>query len=336
MSKTANRRVTRRTPMASRAKTEEDGRCVPREDARARARREGGKGARQELDAADLGSAVANPPPRRSCTGRRGLRRLDRRPPACDGAGTGKGPHLSRTGGRARARLPHGGAAAKARERQRESKVAATPPHKGERGGGGALALTGTRTACRRAHARAPTDGASAADRQGRRRRAREGAESGRGERAWRPKRRAAHHRARRHRCAATGLPPPRLTWRVPPTRRPTGNSHTAGYKKNPHSGQNRARGGSSNEVHCAEHDNPGRITGISSLTCLSDSSEICSVGIDHRRRTKKRDYRRKSSPPFSMLHISSISGLPVRRLLRRRHVGHPIPWPLGQGALKV
>ena len=31
----------------------------------------------------------------------------------------------------------------------------------------------------------------------------------------------------------------PRGSWPVPPTWRPTGNNHTAGYRKNPHSGQN-------------------------------------------------------------------------------------------------
>jgi len=41
------------------------------------------------------------------------------------------------------------------------------------------------------------------------------------------------------------------------------------------------------------DRDNLGWIRGISPLTRLSDSSEIYSVGIDHRQPTDKRDYRR-------------------------------------------
>ena len=44
------------------------------------------------------------------------------------------------------------------------------------------------------------------------------------------------------------------------------------------------------------DRDNLAWIRGISPLTRLSHSSEIYSVGIDHRQPTDKRDYRRSSS----------------------------------------
>jgi len=44
------------------------------------------------------------------------------------------------------------------------------------------------------------------------------------------------------------------------------------------------------------EDRNLGRITGILPCWRLSDSTEIYSIGIDNKRPTDKRDYRRKSS----------------------------------------
>jgi len=44
------------------------------------------------------------------------------------------------------------------------------------------------------------------------------------------------------------------------------------------------------------EDRNLGRITGISPCWRLSDSTEIYSIGIDHKQPTDDRDYRRESS----------------------------------------
>jgi len=59
------------------------------------------------------------------------------------------------------------------------------------------------------------------------------------------------------------------------------------------------------------DRDNLGWITGMSPLTRLSDSSEIYSVGIDHRQPTDKRDYRRQSSLLLiqSMIVLLTITG---------------------------
>ena len=108
-------------------KIKREERCVHRDAAAARARWAGGKGAREELDAADPKSAVASPAPRPSESGRRGSRRLGRRPPQKPGQAHASGvAQLQR-----RARVGTRGAAA---PRQRQQKAAAAPPlRRGER-----------------------------------------------------------------------------------------------------------------------------------------------------------------------------------------------------------
>jgi len=172
------------------------------------------------------------PPPRQSCT----VRRSCAAPAVAPRRGRGRhrqGPQHSRSGGRARACRT-----AEPRQRQGRGQRQQPPPHKGKRGGGGARgrrqANTRHAAACARGHRqsvrRPPTDRGGGD--------AREGGGAGAGS-AWHPKRRATRHSVRRGRRTATALPHPHLSWHVPPTWRPTGNNHVAGYRKNPHSGHN-------------------------------------------------------------------------------------------------
>lgn len=177
----------------------------------------GGTGAREELDAADLVSAVASPARRRSCTRRGGSRRLGRRPHARGSGGhrhTPPAPSRSsgraaavagarpgqrargRSSGRARGRLPRRGTAARGR-----AKAASTSARQG-RSGRQRRAGAGSANA---RHAAAPTCGhrqavrRSPTDRKGRRRA---------GEGAGEDVAPTGVHRARhRSRCAATALP---------------------------------------------------------------------------------------------------------------------------------
>lgn len=184
-----------------------------------RARRVGGSGAREELDAAGLASAAASPHGRRSCTGRRGSRRLGRRPRTVLGqaaAHAAAQPRLGRGSGRAGEQPLRGGAAARGR-----AKAAATPRRGGKESGRAERARPG------QTHGMAPRA-------RGHRRAVRRSRLTG-----WGGGERERKQGAGVARTKAVRSPPPARRVASDRLGARRGNNHTAGYRKNRHSRHN-------------------------------------------------------------------------------------------------